>query len=355
MKIFSRPSLNPPITEITLGEGLLTSSFLQEFFYKLERKTILIADERVKDLYAIDLAKLIHAELLTIPTGEKTKSQEKATYLINELFKLGAERESTLVALGGGVTTDLVGFVASIYMRGVPLVLIPTTLLCIVDASIGGKTSIDTPFGKNLIGTFYHPKAIFSDLDTLKTLSEKEWFNGLAEILKMALIYDASIWEHTLKNRKDPTIILKAIQGKIAIIERDPTEQGLRRILNFGHTIGHALETVADYEMDHGEAVALGCIAESYLSMHLGYLSKIDFEQILAMYSHFPLKLPRAYTRIKLFQAMAHDKKKSKGAMRFVLINKIGTVIPFEGAYCRVVFPHELESTLDWMENAYET
>jgi len=339
LKIVIRPG-----TELYLGRNLLTKPLGKQ-------RTILIADAAIKDLYAVDLARKIHAELLTIPTGEKAKSLETATFLIDELFKMGADRETLLIALGGGVTTDLVGFVASVYMRGSPLILIPTTLLAIVDAAIGGKTAIDTPYGKNLIGTIYSPKAIFADLDMLQTLPEKEWFNGLAEILKMGLIYDASIWEMAKKNSKDPDLVLKAMQGKIAIVEQDPTERGLRRILNFGHTIGHALETTAHYEIPHGEAVALGCAVEAHLSMRLGYLAEKDFEQILGVYSRFSLKLPKAYTRAKLLSAMAHDKKKALGETRFVLIDKIGHAMPFEGAYCRAVAQSELAPTLDWMEN----
>jgi 3-dehydroquinate synthetase len=236
-------------------------------------------------------------------------------------------------------------------MRGVPLILIPTTLLAIVDAAIGGKTAINTPYGKNLIGTIYYPKAIFADLDMLQTLPEKEWFNGLAEILKIGLIYDTSIWKMAKENSKDPDLILKAIQGKVAIVEQDPTEQALRRILNFGHTIGHALETVSQYEMSHGEAVALGCVVESHLSMRLGHLSEKDFEQIQSIYSLLSLKLPKTYNRAKLLSAMAHDKKKALGEIRFVLIDKIGHAIPFKGAYCQTVTQSGLEATLDWMES----
>lgn len=339
--------LIPPSTELYIGRNLLT----QERLYLGKLRTVLIADEGVKDLYAVDLAKRLHAELLVIPSGEKAKSLETATFLIDELFKMGCGRDTLLIALGGGVATDLVGFVASIYMRGVSLILIPTTLLAIVDAAIGGKTAIDTPYGKNLIGTIYHPKAIFADLDMLQTLPEKEWFNGLAEILKMGLIAEPAIWEMAEKNGRDPDLILKTIQGKIRVVEEDPREWGLRRILNFGHTIGHALETVSHYEMSHGEAVALGCAAEAHLSLCLGYLSEKEFAQILAMYKRFALKLPKGYARAKLFQAMAHDKKKALGEIRFVLIDKIGHAMLFEGACCRAVTQSELQPTLDWMES----
>lgn len=353
-KILIRPLNSAPCSELYIGNGLLSSSFLKDFFSSLEGKIIVVADEALKELYAADFAKQIDAELLMIPSGEKAKTQQTAWALLSELFKMKAGRDTTLVALGGGAATDLVGFVASIYLRGISLILIPTTLLGAVDAAIGGKTAIDTSFGKNLVGTIYHPKAIFIDFDTFQTLSEKERFNGLAEILKMGLIYDLSLWEQAKKNEDDdPTLIFKAIEGKIAIIEQDPMEQFLRRILNFGHTIGHALETLAGYRIAHGEAVALGCMVESYLSMRLNYLSEKDFEQIWAIYSRFSLKLPNGYTRGRLLEAMAYDKKKTSGKTRFVLIDKIGHAIEFEGDYCRIVSPCELESTLDWMESTY--
>jgi len=352
-KIEINPQIAALPTEVFIGEGLLKSFFLKNFCTHLKGKIIIVADPLVKNLYALDLATELGAKILTIPSGEQAKGSKTCQFLLDELFKMGADRDTTLIALGGGVTTDLVGFIASIYMRGLALILVPTTLLGIVDAAIGGKTAIDTPFGKNLIGTIYPPKAIFADLDTLKTLSEKEKLNGLAEILKMGLIYDASIWETAQKNTQDPDLLLKAIQGKIEIVQQDPLERSLRRILNFGHTIGHALETISGYEIPHGEAVALGCCIEAYLSMQLNYFSPKEFEQIQTMYSCFPLKLPSTYTRTNFIHALSFDKKKVLGKIRFVLLDKIGKVVPFENTYCRAVDPHELESTLDWMENRF--
>jgi 3-dehydroquinate synthase len=333
-----------------VGRGLLSGAAL-EFLAQLKGKKVIVASVEVQDLYAKKLAKEISAELFTIPSGEKTKSLSAAFHLIEELSKIGAGKDTTLIAMGGGVTTDLSAFVASIYMRGIPLVLIPTTLLGCVDAAIGGKTAIDTRFGKNLIGTFYLPLAVFADLDTLQTLPEKEWMNGLAEILKMGLIQDPVIWELAKKDIKDPNLIVRAIEGKMAIVEKDPKDQGIRRILNFGHTIGHAIEAVAQYEMAHGEAVALGCLAESHLSMRLGYLAPKDLEEIQTMYHRFSWKLPSAYRRDLLLSALLHDKKKVGGTPRFVLIDRIGHAIPFEGAYVKEVSFDELEASLNWIEN----
>ena len=340
-------------TKLYVGEDLLLGELLVSLCKTHHGRIVIIADANLKDLYGTALAKILQAELRIIPSGENTKNKTTQEFIENALFAMGCNRDTILIALGGGVTTDLVGFVASIYLRGVPLILIPTTLLAMVDATIGGKTAINTPFGKNLIGTIYHPKAIVADLKTLPTLPEKEWSNGLAEILKIGLIFDSTLWELAKKNNKNEELIIKAMKGKIAIVEEDPTEQNIRRILNFGHTIGHALEKIAQYELSHGTAIALGCLAESHLSMHLGYLPRQDFEHIHIHYSSFSLKLPQAYTRQKLFQALSHDKKRALGKVRFVLIDQIGHALPFDGEYCHSVTEKALASTLDWMEKNY--
>lgn len=338
-----------PSTDLYIGSGLPTGDLLQKYGSQL--KIVIVADASICNIYAADLAKRVHAELLEIPSGEQAKSWDKVQHLTNQLLNKGYGKDTLLVAMGGGVTTDLVGFIASIYMRGVPLVLIPTTLLAVVDAAIGGKTAINTPFGKNLLGTTYFPKAILADLETLHTLPQTEWFNGLAEILKMGLIYDPSIWPlaHAMK---DPELILKAVYGKKAIVEQDPEERGLRRILNFGHTIGHALEAVSQYELPHGRAVAIGCVAEARISVQLGYLSEKAFEQIQLPYRSFSLRWP-SYARDALFTAMSHDKKNALGQIRCVCIDQIGRALPFEGAYCRPVSETELNRAFDWMDTHY--
>lgn len=344
-------TLHSLATEVYVGRDLLNGTLLREFCG--EQKVVIIADAVVRDLYGAKLAEILEAPLLTIPSGERAKTTETQEQLMGELFKMGIGKDTTLIALGGGVTTDLVGFIASIYMRGVVLILIPTTLLAMVDAAIGGKTALDTPFGKNLIGTIYHPKAVFIDLETLNTLPQKEVFNGFAEILKMGLIHDAAICDAISSEEELFGMILQAIKAKIAIVEQDPTEQGLRRILNFGHTVGHALETIADYQLAHGEAVAIGSLAEAHLSMQLGYLAEKDFAQIQKLYHNFSLQLPKAYNRDRLLQAMVYDKKRAKGVTRFVLIDRIGHALPFAGVFCRPVALNELEPSLKWMEKCY--
>jgi 3-dehydroquinate synthase len=243
--------------------------------------------------------------------------------------------------MGGGVATDLVGFLAATYMRGVPLILIPTTLMAMVDASIGGKNGVNTPAGKNLIGSIYHPKAIISDLNTLSTLPKKEWLNGRAEILKMGLICGA------------PDSIEGVARAKISVVERDPSERGLRRILNFGHTVAHALEAISNYELAHGEAVAIGCLAESFLSVLLGYLPESALDEIRKRFSDFPLRLPIQYLRESFLDAMTLDKKGAGGQVRIVLIDRIGHAMEFDGAYCRPVEKIDLQQMAEWMEMRY--
>ena len=296
---------------------------------KWGHRSAIIADQAVKDRLKGEIFSII---------PEKTREAKER--LEDQLLESGFGRDSVLVAVGGGTTTDLVGFLASTYMRGVPLILVPSTLLGMVDAAIGGKTAIDTPFGKNLIGTFYMPKAIVIDLELLKTLPEKEMVNGRSEILKMALIHDPSILE-----LDEEAQIMRAIQAKIAIVEQDPMERGLRRILNFGHTIGHAIELSAGYTIAHGEAVALGCVAESFLSMRLGFLAEKEFEKIVQLFPKFKWTFD--------MKGMLHDKKRSKGKIRFVLIDKIGSAMPFDGAYCSEVPEKQLNETIHWMEKNY--
>jgi 3-dehydroquinate synthase len=332
-------------TEIHIGPA----ARLPDLCEKFGQRAVLIADEALK-VHAKPLAESLHAELICIPSGEKAKTREVKQRIEDQLLGGGYGRDTVIVSLGGGATSDVVGFAASTYLRGVPLILVPTTLLAMVDAAIGGKTGINTRWGKNLIGTLYHPKAVICDLSFLETLSETERLNGMAEILKMGLVADAEMFNRTHLEE----LVIRAIQGKIAIVEKDPHEGGLRRILNFGHTIGHALEAVSRYEMPHGSAVAIGCMAASHLSMVLGYLSALDFSRACALFDIFPhLRLPKGYTREHCLKAMASDKKKAGNAIRFVLIDALGHAAPFDGAYCRSVSPDELQETLDWMEERF--
>lgn len=325
--------------------------FRPEICLNVSRRGAILADAQIAQTYGAAIQKALGYELIPVPSGEKHKTRETKQALEDELLKRKLGRDTVIVGIGGGVTTDMVGFVASTYMRGVPLILIPTTLLGMVDAAIGGKTGVDTPFGKNTVGSFYLPKAIFIEVDWLKTLPEKEMKNGLSEILKYGLIDNQAIWDQCnhWKTELKP-LIHASIACKIKIVEQDFEETGLRRILNFGHTMGHALELLSHFQMAHGEAVALGCMAESYLSHLLGYLSAAALEQILSLYQ----KLGYAFKRVdsKAFlEALAMDKKSKGGEPRFVLIDRIGHCVPFDGAYCRPVEKEVLDKMIAWMNH----
>ena len=294
---------------------------------------IIFADHAIAATHAPALN--LNYEVIPVPPF---KTRETKQLLEDELLKRKMGRDTTLIALGGGTTTDLIGFLASTYMRGVPVIYIPTTLLGMVDAAIGGKNGLDTPFGKNSIGTFYSPKAIIIEPSFLKTLPPKEWKNGLAEILKYGLIDDEQLfceefqWDH----------VQRSIEIKEKIVQIDPRESGLRRILNFGHTVGHALEL--QDSIPHGEAVAIGCVAESYLSHILGYLSASDFERIHRLYQ----KLGFAMRPLHSLDIL--DKKAKNGELRFVLIDRIGHALEFDGEYCRTVPQNALKKMVEWLQ-----
>ena len=344
----------PPSTRLHIGSHILAGDLLTQECSRFGSRPIVVADEALKKILTDKIARQLQAELICIPSGEKAKTREIKQQIEDRLLQAGYGRDTVIVAIGGGTTTDVVGLIASTYLRGVPLILIPTTLLGMVDAAIGGKTGINTPFGKNMIGTIYPPKAILCDFEVLHTLPGQERLNGMAEILKMGLIADPVILDLASQTDRFEELVIRAIQGKIAIIEQDLLEGGRRRVLNFGHTIGHALEAVSRYEMPHGLAVAIGSMASCHLSMTLGYLSSHDFDQALRHYQiFFSLKLPKNYCREHLIQAMRSDKKKIMSAIRFVLIDRLGHALPFDQEYCRPVSEDELQETLSWMEERF--
>ncbi len=288
--------------------------------------TIIITDTNLEKLVA---DKYDHP-IIAIPPGEKYKTRETKAWIEDELLKRKCGRDTTLLAIGGGVVLDIAGFVAATYMRGIPYISIPTTLLAMVDASIGGKTGVNTPFGKNSIGAFYPPLRTEIDLTWLETLPSKEWTNGYAEIVKCAFIHNPNILTLDL-----PQMIESSIKAKKEIVAQDPKEKGLRRILNFGHTIGHALELLTHFKVSHGEAVFFGMLVESGLSHALGFLSKTDLEDIKKiLFSYCPsfsFSLDPSWDWI---ETMSCDKKAIVKKPRIVLLDKMGSVCNFKGEYC---------------------
>lgn len=277
--------------------------------------------------------------LITVPAGETAKSLRTVEHCYNQLAAHRIERKSFIIALGGGVVGDLAGFVAATYLRGIPFVQIPTTLLSQVDSSVGGKTGVNLRAGKNLVGAFYQPRLVLCDLDTLKTLPEREFRAGLAEVIKYGIIFDEKLFASLERNlhkilKRDKNvlapIIARCCEIKAEVVSADETENGLRAILNFGHTIGHAIENSFGYgKFLHGEAIAIGQTAEAKLSQNILGLDVCDVRQIEALFTRYGLptriKLSAAQKK-KFFAAMRLDKKASNGEVKFVLARKIGQV-----------------------------
>lgn len=304
---------------------------------QIEGKIAVVTDETVAPLH---LAKLPNPDIvITIHSGELHKNLETVSTVYTELLNQGADRQTTIVALGGGVVGDLAGYVAASYMRGVPFVQCPTTLLAMVDSSVGGKTGVDLPQGKNLVGAFKQPTAVLADLITLQTLPYSELHAGMAEVVKHGLIANPALFEHISKGEWRPPhddasfsqwrkLVLDAIQVKRDVVQEDPYEQGRRATLNLGHTFGHAIEQVSQYAIRHGEGVAMGLMAAGRLSADLGYCPAdlpARIEQTL-MQLTLPTRIPKQYSPAQLYEAMGSDKKKVSGKLRFILLRDVGDV-----------------------------
>lgn len=301
-----------------------------------EGPVVIVSDENVAPLYAERLMKLLrrngmHSSLITIPAGEQHKTLETITDLWRKFLAMGLDRKSTLLALGGGVVGDLAGFAAATFMRGMNWVVLPSTLLAMVDASMGGKTGFDLPEGKNLVGAFYPPKLVFANPYMLSTLNDAELRSGLAEVVKHGVIADPALFtlcSGGLEAVKDDVtqIVQRAMAVKVQIIEADPYEKGIRAALNFGHTIGHAIEKVSNYRIRHGEAVSMGMVAEARLAERLWVCSKGLANRIAATLASLglPTEIPPDLPREALLTAMKHDKKRKGGVVHFALPEDIG-------------------------------
>jgi 3-dehydroquinate synthase len=298
----------------------------------------IVTDDHLAQLHSENVrACLIEAgfdpRVIVLPTGEAHKNLETISELWKSFLKNGLDRKSTVIALGGGVIGDLAGFAASTYMRGINWVGIPTTLLSMVDASLGGKTGFDLPEGKNLIGSFYPPKLVLADPQMLQTLPEPEFISGMAEVVKHGMIYDPELFELCARGL-DPVkanleeIVKRAMAVKIKIIEQDPYEKGFRVALNLGHTIGHAVELVSRFELRHGEAVAIGMVTEAKYAERIG-IAKMGLAQTVADVLSklgLPIAIPNGMPAEEILRAMRVDKKKNAGAIRFALPKEIGQV-----------------------------
>lgn len=305
-------------------------------------KIFILIDEKVNKLhhdYVKELtANFEEAYFIEIPEGEKAKSVSVWNKIVDRVLQLGVERLTPILAAGGGVTGDLAGFVASTVLRGTPLIHMPTSLLAMVDSSIGGKTGINHESGKNLIGAFYQPDAVFSDISFLETLERKEWITGIAEILKYAAIREPDLFQELKNLANQPLnpneqwkkVVEKSARIKTDIVQEDALEKGKRAYLNFGHTFGHALEKVSGYgSLSHGEAVFVGMIAARYFSARLGHpLNDRRFEDFIPLYKQQMSPLPDDVTQ--LTEAMKTDKKMKNNTLRLVLLNDWGSPYIYE-------------------------
>lgn len=270
-----------------------------------------------------------------IPDGETYKTLEQASQVLDQAIDAGMERGSLVAALGGGVVGDLAGFAASVYMRGIDVFQIPTTLLAQVDSSVGGKVAVNHPAGKNLVGSFHQPRMVLIDINTLTTLEEAEYRSGLAEVVKYGIIYDRGFFaflennqEEINKLQKDclQELIYRSCTIKADIVGQDERETGIRAILNLGHTFGHSLEKLSGYSLRHGEAVAAGTIAACYLSHNMGYLSAEALERIQQLYLHLGLISPFPdFANDSIYREMLHDKKVVQGTVRIIIPRDIGS------------------------------
>ncbi|HEU4642961.1 MAG TPA: 3-dehydroquinate synthase [Gemmatimonadaceae bacterium] len=308
----------------------------------------IITDDTVAPLYAARAAGALGAErsgIFRIPAGEAYKTRESWARLTDELLAGGFGRDTTVVALGGGVVGDLAGFVAATYMRGVPVVQVPTTLLAMIDASIGGKTGVDTPAGKNLVGAFHSPAAVVVDPDTLATLPAAQLRAGAAEAIKHGIIADAGYFERVAGELPallaDPCgntmreLITGSIVIKAGIVTRDEREGGVRKALNFGHTLGHAIEAESGYRLLHGEAVAIGMTLEGELAERLGIAERGTAALVRDAVERagLPSRFPSGMTPERILAATRSDKKARRGTVEYALPRRVGEMDPGDGGW----------------------
>jgi 3-dehydroquinate synthase len=340
---------------IYIGSGLLSQS---ELFVKhiKSKQVVVVTNETIAHLYLNAVLNNLQGytvETVILPDGEQFKTLEFVTQIFDKLLACKFSRNATLVALGGGVIGDMGGFAAACYQRGIPFLQIPTTLLAQVDSSVGGKTGVNHPLGKNMIGAFYQPRCVIADADVLDTLDDRQLSAGLAEVIKYGLIRDAEFFEWLENNieallARDKQALAYAIErsciNKAEIVAEDETEAGVRATLNLGHTFGHAIETGAGYgRYLHGEAVAIGTCQAADLSQRKGWLNDNDIARIIALFkkARLPVLAPEQIDADRYLELMAVDKKNVDGQIRLILLEKIGrATLPVD------VDQHLLETTL---------
>ena len=307
-----------------------------------DRKACIVTDSIVEPLYAQELKKVLEdagnsVRVFVFPSGEENKNLDTVQDLLEKLIEEHFERRDFLVALGGGVTGDMTGFAAAMYLRGIDFIQVPTTLLSMVDSSVGGKTGVDFRQYKNMVGAFHMPRLVYMNLDVLSTLDERQFYSGFAEAMKDALIKDARFYEWQIENMyeicdREPEVLQELVYRscdiKRFIVEKDPTEKGDRALLNLGHTIGHAIEKYKNFNMTHGECVALGCVAAAFISWKRELLSMEEYYEIRDMF--VPFNLPISIDDVDIEEVLRitkSDKKMENNRIKFVLLKKIGKAV----------------------------
>ena len=323
---------------VYLGRGLIEQS--NHWATLLSGSVLIVTEQTVADIYLDRLKACLPAgtapDTLVLPPGESTKSVSAWSSILDRLVAMGAQRDATVIALGGGVIGDLAGFAAASYMRGIGVIQVPTTLLAQVDAAIGGKTAINHPKGKNLIGAFHAPRAVVADLATLDTLSDRHYRAGLAEVIKYGAIGDMAFFEW-LESRTDElnardastlqAAIKQSVMNKKKVVVEDEKETGQRAHLNFGHTFGHALEALTDYgSLEHGEAVAIGMVLAARLSEKLGLMDDAQTQRLVTLLEAvgLPTEVPAGHSREEIIERMRLDKKNKDNTIHLVLLNGLG-------------------------------
>ena len=332
---------------IFIASGLLSQCERLLSQYIKSEKILIITNEIVAPLYLEKLKQCFKknvCDLLVLPDGEKFKNIESVNLIFDTLLTKNHNRTTTLIALGGGVVGDMTGFAAACYQRGVRFIQIPTTLLSQVDSSVGGKTGINHPLGKNMIGAFHQPACVLIDTDTLNTLPNKEFKSGLAEVVKYGLMADyvffqwlEANFDAVLEKQTDALecIIKVSCENKAKIVSSDEMEQGHRALLNFGHTFGHAIEAWQQYTgFTHGEAVAVGMAVAAALSFHLGLISKFDYLRVIAILEKvgLPILVPNEMKNTDFLEFMRRDKKNTDHKINLILLSSLGSGILFSDA-----------------------
>ncbi len=330
---------NKPCYDILITDNFdQISAIVKELGFE-NRKIAIITDSNVGDIYAEEIVKNLNKVsdkvfTYSIPAGESNKNLDEIKKIYEFLVERHFDRHDLLIALGGGVVGDMCGFVAATYLRGVAFIQVPTTLLAQTDSSIGGKTGVDLGGIKNMVGAFYMPSFVYINTKTLDSLDERQYFSGFAEVMKHGLIKDQDYYTWLIENMyeicdKDSDVVnemvTRSLGIKKAVVEKDPKEKGDRALLNFGHTIGHAIEKHMDFKMLHGECVALGCVAAAFISWKRGLLSMEEYYEIRDMF--VPFNLPISIEDVDkeaILELTKSDKKADSDKIKFVLLKKIG-------------------------------